>query len=115
MRYDPNTIWSAVWTWFQGQPEREDEVAATYRPAYARISLAIYVRGEPEPYHLHNPKLYRATTTSGLGPWVNCDQDELKVRADELGHVVLHDRGVGDTKLWPTWAAFAHEVGIDKL
>jgi hypothetical protein len=78
------------------------------------LQIYIYVRDEEKPYYLAGPKLYRMMEDPG-GSFVNCGQDELAESAEELGHVIARARLTREEQFWPTWNAFADEVGLSAL
>jgi hypothetical protein len=73
--------------------------------------LLIYPRGRQGAYYLHGPKLYWREDPSA-GHFANTS-DSLPT-GDAVSHVVgsgiLYQRE-GD-QYWPSWAAFARDVGL---
>ncbi|HPD18014.1 MAG TPA: hypothetical protein PLE19_24015 [Planctomycetota bacterium] len=113
MRYDPQTVYAAARAWYLAQPGLPPHVAASAGHPH-QLYLAIYVRGDEEGhYHLAGPRLYRVL--EGEDGQRNCSQDALREAAGSLGHVILRHRASRDERFWPTWRAFAEEVGLASL
>lgn len=113
MRYDARTVFAAALDWWRRQPESEMDFSAVTQARHA-IRLRIYVQGDDEGHFLLNgaDKVYwEPEDAEGFR---NTDQT-LADEAEKLGHVILSTMVTRQERFWPTWAAFAEEVGLAQL
>ena len=105
MKHDIRTIWAVFATWARGI---EDP------PARTLGGLALYIypaeSGEPGAYRMHGPRLY--WQPEGADHFQRTD-DDLPA-PDAVSHIIASGGPLrrGDDRYWPTWAAFAQEVGL---
>jgi len=110
MTYDPRTVFAAAMTWWRRQPESKRDFATMAEARHA-IRLRIHVIGDETGCFLLRgaPKTYWEPA-AGDG-FRNTD----RTLADEtLGHVVLSGQVTREERFWPTWQAFAEQMGLSQ-
>jgi len=111
MRYDPTLVFAAALEWWRSQPESHRDFAAVAQARHA-IRLRIYVRDDESGHFLLNGSDRAYWQPAGERGWQNTRRT-LADEADRLGPVIMTTAASGDIRHWPSFEAFAREVGLD--
>ena len=113
MTFDARTIWAAARTWMDRMMQERIAQGAVYPRGQLPLSVCIYPRDRDGCYLVSRGKLYWDEDTTD-GTFQNTDDDLPE--AEDISHVVGTCRGITQSidRYWPTWAAFAADVGLPK-
>jgi hypothetical protein len=107
---DAKTIHAAAWTWWLHQLGDRYQPGAIH-PETAQMQLYIYRIGSSGRWHIRNGRLYWDDDPTD-DHWNSCDPHDLADTESELGVVILADRILRDERYWPTFTAFAADIGL---